>query len=283
MKRTLVTGGTGFIGQNLVERLIKDGEKPVVIRRPASDHSILQHLAGNFDYWTYDGSYQSLEACFSKWDFETVYHLAAHSVPNHKAEQVDDIIESNITFGVKLAEAMTASGVKKFINIATSWQYYHSTTYRPLNLYASTKMAFEDVLAYYADARGLQVASVILFDTYGSNDRRAKLWPLLLSKKNDCTPIELSPGEQLTDLTHVDHIVDALLKTGRLLDRSVENFKRYIAATGKPERLKDAVENFCKVNGLQPTLLWGAKEYRDREVFEINIYEQFDNLLDTPK
>ena len=256
MKHTLVTGGTGFIGQHLVRRLLEAGQKPLVIIRPDSDTTVFQRFSEHIDFWTFDGSHLSLDNCFKKWNVELVFHLATCFVANHEPEDIENLVDSNITFGLKLAEAMTVNGVKKFVNVATNWQYYHSETYRPLNLYASTKQAFEDILTYYSDTKKLRVASVILFDTYGSNDQRAKLLPLLLSKKIGHAPIALSPGQQVMDLTHVQHVVDALLKAGERLDEPGESFQRYIAANGKARSLKETVESFCESHGLQPTLSW---------------------------
>ncbi len=280
MKRTLVTGGTGFIGQHLVGKLLEDGEKPLVVIRPDSDTTVFERFSKHVDFWTFDGSHMSLENCFKKWDVEIVFHLATCFVINHEAEHIDNLVDSNITFGLKLVEAMTKSGVKKFVNVATNWQYYHSENYRPLNLYAATKQAFEDILTFYSNAKNLRVASVILFDTYGDNDQRAKLLPLLLSKKIGHAPIELSPGEQLMDLTHVDQVVDALLKAGERLGGNGEQFKRYIAASGEAKSLRETVESLCESYGLQPILLWGAAEYREREIFDIRLYEKFENLLE---
>lgn len=279
MKRTLVTGGTGFIGQHLVGKLVQNGKKPIVVIRPGSDTTVFNQFAGDVDFWIFDGSHRSLENCFAEWEVEIVFHLATCFVVDHEAEHIDNLVDSNITFGLKLLESMTKSGVKKFVNVATNWQYYQSESYRPLNLYASTKQAFEDILTYYSDAKKLRVASVILFDTYGNNDQRTKLIPLLLTEKIGQTPIELSPGEQLMDLTHVDQVVDALLKAGERLEGNGERFQRYIAASGEAKSLRETVENFCESYGLQPILSWGAAEYREREVFEIRIYEKFENLL----
>ncbi|MDB4533098.1 NAD-dependent epimerase/dehydratase family protein [bacterium] len=279
MKRIVVSGGAGFVGQHLVRNLVQSGERPIVIVRPDSDTSALDALAENVDCWIYDGTYHSLQECFTKWDIGTVYHLATRFLADHQPDDIDDLIESNITFGVKLADVMTKNGVGKFINASTSWQYYHSEEYRPLNLYAALKRAFEDTLAYYSDAKNLRVANVILFDNYGENDQRPKLIPLLLSKKLGDTTVELSPGQQLMDIVHVDQVAGALLTASRRLDQGGEKFRRYIAASGRPQHLREVVKGFCELHGIQPDLNWGAKDYREREVFEIMIYERFENLL----
>lgn len=279
MKNILVSGGTGFIGQNLVQKLVDNGQHVTVIVRPNSDISLLGDLRKKIELAVYDGTYSSLDNCFRKKHFECIFHLATCFIAKHEPRDIDEMIESNISFGVKLAEAATRNGVKKFINTASNWQFYHSEDYRPLNLYAAMKQAFEDTLVYYADTQQLRVASVILFDTYSENDSRKKLIPLLLRQKSGESPVKLSAGEQVMDLTHVNEIAEALLRAQGLLVPSAPPYQRYIASSGRALPLKQVIQQLCKDHKLTPEIDWGSVPYREREVFEVKIYKKFANLL----
>ena len=69
-------------------------------------------------------------------------------------------MSSNITFGTQLVEAMVANGCYQFVNTGTSWQHYENDEYNPVNLYAATKQAFEDILRYYVETSALRVITL---------------------------------------------------------------------------------------------------------------------------
>ena len=278
MKHALVTGGTGFIGQHLVRKLVAGGFKTTALVRPSSDISSLLGLGRDVQIVELNQSFESIKRCFNENSFDAVFHLATHFAAEHDPAQIDELVNSNITFGMKVAEAAASNKVENFINVGTNWQYYHSASYRPLNLYASLKQAFEDILLYYSDAKGLKVANVILFDTYGDNDNRQKLIPLLLANKLGDKPIKLSPGEQLMDLTHVDKVVSTLLLANEKLTNGSERFIRFIVSAAKAKKLRDVVSDFCEEHQLSANIQWGARDYREREVFDILIYDRFENL-----
>src|SRR4051812_1833664 len=75
---------------------------------------------------------------------DVVFHLASLFVSDHRVQDVQNLVESNLLFGTQLLEAMAQAGVKRIINTGTSWQCPH-----PFNLYAATKQAFESILGYY--------------------------------------------------------------------------------------------------------------------------------------
>ena len=74
------------------------------------------------------------------------YHIAGYYLSDHKPEDVDRLIDSNIRFGTVLLEALAHAGGGNVVNLGSYTQNYDSTDYRPLNLYAATKQAFADVL-----------------------------------------------------------------------------------------------------------------------------------------
>ena len=95
------------------------------------------------------------------------------------------------------------------------WQHFGTPDYRPVNLYAATKQAFEDVLAYYADAQGIAAVTLELYDTYGPGDPRRKLIRILFEAARSGEPIQLSPGEQVIELLHVDDAVPRIVKEAK--------------------------------------------------------------------
>ncbi|MDX8386447.1 MAG: NAD-dependent epimerase/dehydratase family protein, partial [Gallionella sp.] len=210
-KIALVTGGTGFVGSNLIHRLVDIGWEVHSIVRPGSDLKVLDACIDKISLHTHDGSTEGLVNIMSAAKPEVVFHLASLFLSAHTAKDVAQLITSNVLFSSQLLEAMKESGATSLVNTGTSWQHYENKDYSPVNLYAATKQAFEAILEYYVETASLKAITLKLFDTYGPNDPRPKLFHLLEKTAQSQSILSMSPGEQLIDLVYIDDVIDAYL------------------------------------------------------------------------
>jgi nucleoside-diphosphate-sugar epimerase len=262
-KRALVTGATGFIGAHLCRRLeearwnvhfIVRGES----RNARSGHSIpgtaLRH----------DGTTEGMNRLVANARPDVVFHLASLFLAEHRSSDVEPLCRSNILLGMQLLDAMAEHKVPYFVNTGTGWQHYQNADYNPVNLYAATKQAFEDITTYYVDARGISAITLQIFDTYGPEDPRPKIWKSL---RDATSPLPMSPGRQKIDLVHVYDIIEAyLIAAKRLIAGRVRGHEIYALSSGKPVTLKQLVSLYSKVIGKQVRVIWGGRSYRNREV-----------------
>ena len=264
-RRALVTGATGFVGSHLVRRLVHDGWDTYVIARRTSK-SFFQADGPNLKIEVHDGSSEQVVRMVGEAKPTVVFHLASLFLAEHGPGDVEGLINSNVLFGTQLVEAMAVSGCRHLINAGTSWQHYGDAVYDPVNLYAATKQAFEDILMYYVKAYGMRAITLSLFDTYGPNDTRPKLMTLLWKSALSREPLAMSPGDQFVDLVYIDDVIDAFILAADLVGKQSEGHSRYGVSSGAPMRLRDLVATFEKVSGLNVHITWGAKPYRRREV-----------------
>ena len=178
-KSALITGATGYIGSNLARKLLANGWLVNIIVRPKASYKLIDLDLGNVVVYEHDGSTANMVDIVRDAKPVVVFHLASLFLADHKTENIDDLIDSNIRFSMQLVEAMARNGVKYLINTGTSWQHYGNAVFSPVNLYAATKQAFETLLSYYVEVCNLKVITLVLFDTYGPNDPRQKLVQLL--------------------------------------------------------------------------------------------------------
>ena len=262
----LVTGATGFVGSNVVRRLVREGWQVHILSRADSR----MPAAAEFSQVTnhiHDGSTESMVRCVEQAKPDVVFHLASLFLSQHATRDIGALIQSNVLFGNQLLEAMKVNEVKYIINTGTSWQHYNNEDYNPVCLYAATKQAFEALLEYYIQACGINAITLKLFDTYGPNDPRPKLFHLLNKAATTGEPLDMSAGGQLIDLVHIDDVVDAyLIAAKRLNEGSVSQHESYAVSSGQPLPLKKLVQLYAEVINKKVKVNWGERPYRFREV-----------------
>jgi nucleoside-diphosphate-sugar epimerase len=261
-RRALVTGGTGYVGGTLVRRLAADNwEVHVVVRRQVS-----QGFPSCVNTHIHDGTINGLIEIMSKARPDCVFHLASLFLSQHTSNDIEPLIRSNLLFSTQLLESMAVQGVRTLINTGTSWQHFNNEQYNPVNLYAATKEAFENVLAYYAKSGRIDAATIALFDTYGPNDQRGKLVSLLWKTALLDQSLDMSPGEQLVDLVYIDDVIDAFIAVERELSTRKLEIIKYGVSSGQPLSLRRFADVFERATGLKLRVNWGGRPYRDREV-----------------
>lgn len=279
MKRAIVTGATGFVGSNLCKYLIENNWEVSIISRPSSDYTNISSVLNKVKLFEYDGNIEKLISFFKEIKADVVFHLTSLFIAEHESNQINQLVDSNIKFGLHILEAMKESNTKQLINTGTSWQHYHADIYNPVDLYAATKQAFESLIKYYTEAESIRCITLKLFDTYGESDTRPKLINLLHKFADENMELNMSPGEQVLDLVHVDDVVRAFVNAYEVLSsNNAIVFDQFGVASGRKIRLKDLIEIFEEVTSKKINVCWGGREYRKREVMELwNGYKLLPN------
>lgn len=270
-EKVVITGGTGFIGSNLIDYLLKKEFEVYVIVRPNSNHSNIKIQSKSFYLFQYDNDLSNLIDFLIKLKPTCVFHLASFFVAEHKPNQIDDLVSSNISFGLHLLEAMKEANIKLLINTGTVWQHRNTIDYDPTCLYAATKQAFEDLIDYYVKVENFKAITLKLHDTYGENDHRSKLINILLLNSSKNLETQMSPGEQFVNFIHVEDVCRAFEHAFNLLNQTeVSSHKKYTLRHPKSYKLKDLVKKLEKIINKKFDILWGHKPYRNIELMEIN-------------
>lgn len=268
-QRALVTGATGFIGSHLVKHLLVNGWQVGALGRKAS----LASVPAGVERFTHTGATAKVMEAVKTFKPDVVFHLASLFVADHKPEQVEEIVTSNVLLGTQLLEAMKAAGCTAMVNAGTAWQNlrtkapFDGPEYRPVNLYAATKQAFEDIAAYYVETGGLRLVTLRMYDTYGPHDRRRKLVKVLLEAAAAGTRLKMSTGEHLMDYVHVDDVCRALVHAGGLaVTMTAPGAEVYAVSGGDRRTLREVVGAVEQATGNKLRVEFGAQPYRTREV-----------------
>lgn len=266
MKRVLITGITGYIGSNLARRLLAEYEVCGLVREPLNLEYIAD-IAPQIRFLYYDGSCESMFAALEDCRPDLVYHLAACYTGAHGLEQTPKLVASNITMGAYLLEAMAHCGCSRLVYASTVMAHYQGEEYRPLNLYAATKQAFSDLLAYYVDAGMLRAVTLVLSDTYGPGDHRPKILNLVKQAAENEERLPLSDGGQDYDVVYIDDVVHAFWQAGELfLQHTDWTNEVFQICSQAPVSLRQTVEQMLQVNHLTLDAGWGERTQPPREI-----------------
>ncbi|QLY79125.1 NAD-dependent epimerase/dehydratase family protein [Clostridium intestinale] len=266
MSKIVVTGATGYIGSNIVKKLLDDGNEIYLICRKSSSIENLKSVESKLNIFFYEDNIEALIEFFNKIKPDCVFHLASLFIAEHKNKDIGALIDSNIKFGTNILEAMKEANIKNLINTGTSWQNYNSEEYNPVCLYAATKEAYEKIIEYYVSTHELKVITLRLFDTFGPKDNRNKILNLLDKFSKEKTVLKMSPGEQMLDLTYIDDIVSGFCRANQLVgNMQVGKHYKYVLSSERI-KLKDLIKLYESLSDKKVLVEWGARPYRDREV-----------------
>lgn len=265
--KLFITGATGFIGERLVNYLKVDNQITINLHRNKKslfDNSVKTYIID-------ENNPVSDIKFLQKEKFDGIIHLASLYITTHTSEQAVKLIDSNVRFGTYILECAAQAKVKWFINTGTFWQHYEDKKYSPVNLYAATKQAFESIAQFYWETNQIKFCTLKLSDTFGSGDTRQKIFNLWqkIAETGEC--LEMSPGEQIIDISHIDDIISAFALLAKHLNNNhpeVKNGDIFAVKANERYTLKELAVLFEKATNQKLNINWGGRPYRAREVME---------------
>lgn len=274
-KKAIVTGATGFIGSNLCKKLLREFDVCIIVRKN-SDYANILDINNDLNIFEYDGNIKNLVEIFEEIKADVVFHLAS-KIAEQTLDNIDDIINSNITFGVHILEAMKQTDTKLIVNTGTFWQYYEGDNYSPVNFYASSKEAFQNILTFYVEAYNIRAVNLILYDVYSELDKRKKIFTLFNEYADSGEVLNISKGEQYLDCVYIDDVCEAFICAYYYLikDSCVVN-ERFKVATNEQHTLIELAEIFQEQTNKKLNVNFGILPYRDRQIMKP--YTPFENL-----
>ena len=227
---TLVTGGSGFIGSHLTERLLNDGHEVTVIDNFSTGRiENLAHLSGNKNLKIIEADicdYRLISPCFKKIDW--VFHLAALADIVPSIENPEKYFRANVDGTFNVLQAAREAGVKRFLYSASSSCYGIPDEYptketaeiRPMYPYALTKYLGERLAMHWGQVYKLPVVSLRLFNVFGPRSRTSgtygAVFGVFLAQKLARKPFTVvGDGTQTRDFTYVTDVADAFVSAAQ--------------------------------------------------------------------
>jgi len=221
--KALVTGGAGFIGSNLVNRLLKDGNEVVVIDNESSDaHDNFYWNSSANNHKSDINDYDKLKSITK--NIDVIFHLAAEARIQPTIVNPRLAVQTNVLGTCNILQAARENGVKRVVYSSTSSAYGLSnpipnTEDMPkdcLNPYSVSKTAGEELCQMYTNLFELETIIFRYFNVYGENQpvkgQYAPVIGLFQRQLSEGTPMTIvGDGLQRRDYTHVSDVVEANL------------------------------------------------------------------------
>ena len=219
-KLSVVTGGAGFIGSNLVERLLERGDQVVVIDNESANTHDEVYWNPNAMNVKGDVTDFSLlkNACINA---DCIYHLAADISIQYSIENPTESYKNNVIGTLNVLEVARVLGIKKVVFSSTA-AIYGSTSEPcvetdrpdPLNPYSVSKLAGENLMKMYNDLYGIQTVSLRYFNVYGPRQAHkgqyAPVVGIFQKQKFEGKPLTIiGDGNQTRDFIHVADVAHA--------------------------------------------------------------------------
>src|SRR5215470_15772093 len=228
--RFLVTGGAGFIGSHLVDRLLAQNPARVVVidnfdefYDPNIKHANIAGHIKNQAYRLIEADirdYAALKQIFSDQHFDAIIHLAAKAGVRPSISKPRAYIDVNVNGTMNLLELAERNGVRKFIFGSSSSVYGPEATppfneaaaLAPISPYAATKASGEMLAHTYSRLYGMQVVCLRFFTVYGARQRPDlaihKFARLIVSR----LPVPVyGEGSAERDFTYIDDIMQGVM------------------------------------------------------------------------
>lgn len=275
----LVTGGAGFIGSHLSERLLQRGYRVRVIDNLSFGHREWVPKGVEF----FEGDIQNISDCRTACEGATgLFHAAAMSRAGPSLEAIESCTQQNILGTQNVLIAARAAGVRKVVYSGSSTFYgnqpvAHREDMRGefLNFYSLSKYVGEEYVRLFDRAFGLQMVVLRYFNVYGPRQPETGAYALVLGiflkRWRDGLPLEIhGSGDQRRDFIHVRDVADCnvaayesthhdlVLNVGSGTNESIRSLADMISEKQvlTPGRKGDAMQTLADTSDTQELLNW---------------------------
>jgi len=258
VKFALVTGGAGFIGSHLVDRLICDGWKVRILDNFSSGRmENIEHHKGNRDVEILKGDLKNQDmAEKAVRDVNAVFHYAAN--PEVRVSTINPEIHfnENVVATFNLLEAMRKNDVKELVFASSSSVYgepesipvSEEAPIKPVSVYGASKAACENLIHAYSKLYRIKAIVLRYANVVGPRLRHGVVWNFFVKLRKNPNELEiLGDGRQVRSYIYIDDAVEATM----IAWRSTNDFEVYNVASEDWMTVDEVADEVVKAMGLR--------------------------------
>ena len=253
-KKVLITGGTGFIGKNVVNELLKRGyEVHSLVYPPFAEEQegLVQHEMNLLDS-------EAVKDFFVKNHFENLIHLAWY------VGKGCHVADANIDWTIatlNLLKVFQENGGKKFVGAGTISEYEYKYGYlledetptSPQTLYGESKNSVYKIASSFCKKHEIDFKWPRIFNLYGPNEKLQRLMPSVINSCLKGEDVKVSDCLKFQDYLHVEDTARGIVDVFESDIQGAVNI-----CSGKPVQLRQIVEKIAELTEFKGNILWGA-------------------------
>lgn len=265
--RLLLTGITGFVGQNLLPMIVK--ELPNITIMTLNIPAELDKAKEMYPFRNCKHILTTDTNSILDFNPEVVMHLATVTTSRNDTDIIKPMLAANIEFGVSLLDALSkCDALRLFVNTGSFAEYRFGTSQiNDAYLYTATKSAFRHFVDYYSQLCGFKYVTVVPYTIYGGRPTVKRLMDYIIESLDSPEPVNMTAGEQILDFTHVSDLADFYIHILRHPNKfyALKNGEEFHIGTGKGLSLRDVASVVEKVYNKKCNIHWGGRPYRERD------------------
>jgi len=263
-KRILVTGGNGYLGRHLVERLKNEGAQVFIMDKfgEASANTFILDIT----------NLESVQTAITKIQPDIIFHLAASLNRERSFDRFEETNQVNFVGTQNLLFALQNTDYQNFIFTSTSEVYgsniapfVETQLADAASPYSLTKVFAENFIHTYSKTYGKGFTTLRLFNFFGRNMSPKFFIPQMISTLRKNETFEMTEGEQKRDFLYLDDVILAMI----LAARHPATNEIFNVCSGKAISLKELVLEIKEKLNSQSKIIFGALPYRDHEVWNM--------------
>ena len=245
----LITGCTGFIGSDILNKFQKNNKIYIILRNKKDNKKFKNKNIKIINYKNYD----ELNKKISKIKAESIIHTATHYAKTHNQKDLKEFSNSNILFGNIILENLKSMKTKKFINFSTVWEDYNGIKDNYFNLYSAYKKAFSKILNFYRNKfKKVKFYELMISDTFGKNDNRLKIINVLRKNYKSNTKTKIITKNLYVNFLNVEDITNAVYL---IYKKNIEPAK-YLLKNNSDTNIHKMIQIFNKENDRKIKVKW---------------------------
>ena len=270
--RVLITGGDGFIGSHLADKLVENGHKVSLFDLKFgrnTQHLDCEKIVGDIR------DYEAVKKCIN--DKDAVFHFAAVSRVVWGQEDPIKCVETNTLGTLKILEAIRKTGNNAILFFGSSREVYGEPNFipvtedhpkTPISVYGVAKLAAENLSRSFFRSFGTKSVIFRFSNVYGTErDQLDRVTPKFMLRAMKNEPLTLYGGDQILDFTFIDDTVDGITKA---LKKTTENEfigENFHFVTGRGTSIKELAKIITKICGsdskisVQPEKRFDVKKF----------------------
>jgi nucleoside-diphosphate-sugar epimerase len=268
MKCVVVTGGTGFVGANLVRRLLRDGDKVYLLVRRGYKPWRIEAILPEVHLYEVDfGDETALAGVVGKIQPDWIFHLAVYGAYSSQTD-LNYMVQTNIMITTNLVKACLRIGFEAFVNTGTSSEYglkdyapSETQWLEPNSHYAITKAFATLFCRYTAKSQHVHIPTLRLYSVYGPYEEPTRLMPTLVLRglRGELPP--LVEPDVAHDFVYIEDVIEAYLLAATRPKQEPGTI--YNVGTGVQTSLREVVDIARQVMGISVEPKWGAMANRE--------------------